>query len=200
MLEKFKILNHHTLTNTPHCILPDRGHKDLELNDPAISVMIDHRLEKAPLIDLNYPLDKAIWKMAEDNCSMLIIEDEDHGVAGLITAADLTSEKPIQYVKDTSKKRKELKVKHLMTPIKDIPAISIQDVLDAEIGDILSTLNDIGSEFIFVTTFEEGKTVIRGAFSARMIARSLKIFFNPSPAAKSFIDFTKALHSFEFTH
>ncbi len=47
---------------------------------------------------------------------------------------------------------------------------------------------------------ESNNTVIRGAFSARNIARALKIFFDPSPAARTFAEFTKALHGSVLTH
>lgn len=200
MLEKFKTLNFQSLSNTPHCVMPDRGHKDLSLDDPAIAVMTDHRIERAPLINADRSLDRAMRQMAEDNCSMLIINDGNEGIAGLVTSADITGEKPIQHSKDTGKKRSELMVRHLMTKVEDIPALTIQDVLDSKIGDILHTLNEIGSEYVLVTMSENGKTAIRGVFSARSIARSLKIFFDPSPAARTFAEFTKALHGTELTH
>jgi hypothetical protein len=47
---------------------------------------------------------------------------------------------------------------------------------------------------------ENGKTAIRGIFSARTIARSLNIFFDPSPAAKNFGEYAKALHGHSLTH
>jgi CBS domain containing-hemolysin-like protein len=200
MLEKFKTLNFQSLSNTPHCVMPDRGHKDLSLDDPAIAVMTDHRIERAPLINADRSLDRAMRQMAEDNCSMLIINDGNEGIAGLVTSADITGEKPIQHSKDTGKKRSELMVRHLMTKVEDIPALTIQDVLDSKIGDILHTLNEIGSEYVLVTMSENGNTAIRGVFSARSIARSLKIFFDPSPAARTFAEFTKALHGTELTH
>ena len=200
MLEKFKTLNFQSLSNTPHCVLPDRGHKDLSLDDPAIAVMTDHRIEKAPLINADRSLDRAMRQMAEDSCSMLIINNGEDGIAGLVTSADITGEKPIQYSKEAGKKRSELMVRHLMTKIEDIPALTIQDVLESKIGDILHTLNEIGSEYVLVTMIENGNTAIRGVFSARSIARSLKIFFDPSPAARTFAEFTKALHGTELTH
>lgn len=200
MLEKFKTLNFHSLSNTPHCVLPDRGHKELSLDDPAIAVMTDHRIEQAPLISTNRSLDRAMRQMAEQNCNMLMIDDGEGTIAGLVTSADITGEKPIQHSKLSGKKRSDLTVKHLMTKVEDIPALTIQDVLNSKIGDILHTLNEIGSEYVLVTMVENGQPAIRGVFSARSIARSLKIFFDPSPAARTFAEFTKALHGSELTH
>ena len=200
MLEKFKTLDFHSLSNTPHCVLPDRGHKDLSLDDPAIAVMTDHRIEGAHLINADRSLDRAKRQMAESHSSMLLINDGDEGIAGIVTSADISGEKSIKFSRDSGKKREDIKVRHLMTKVEDIPALSIQVVLDSKIGDVLHTLNEIGSEYVLVTMQEHGKSAIRGVFSARVIAHSLKIFFDPSPAARNFVDFTKALHQSELSH
>lgn len=200
MLEKFKTLNFHSLSNTPHCVLPDRGHKDLSLDDPAIAVMTDHRLQQAQLINAERSLDRAKRQMAESHSNMLLINDGEDGIAGIVTSADITGEKAILYAKNSGKKREDIHVRHLMTRVEDIPALTIQEVLDAKIGDVLHTLNEIGSEYVLVTMQEHGKAAIRGVFSARTIARSLKIFFDPSPAARTFAEFTKALHESDLTH
>lgn len=200
MLENYKSLAFKSLDDSAKCVVPDRGYKELSLEDPAIAVMTDHRIEKAPTTPSDRALDRAMKQMAEENCSMLLISDENDEIEGLITSADISGEKPIQYSKESGKKREDIRVRHLMTRIQDIPALSIQDVLDSKIGDILSTLNEIGSEYVLVTGKEQGDTAIRGVFSARSIARSLKIFFDPSPAARTFAEFTKALHGSELTH
>jgi CBS domain containing-hemolysin-like protein len=162
--------------------------------------MTDHRLESAPLINADRSLDRALRQMAEMKCNMLIINDGDEGVAGLVTSADISGEKPIEYSKQTGKKHDEIKVRHLMSKVEDIPALDIKDVIENKIGDVLHTLNEIGSEYILVTMNENGKTAIRGIFSARTIARSLNIFFDPSPAAKNFGEYAKALHGHSLTH
>ena len=87
-----------------------------------------------------------------------------------------------------------------MTAMDKLPSIEIRHVLNSSIGDVLHTLNDIGSEYMLVSSLQDGEPAIRGVFSARSIARSLKIFFNPSPGAKTFAEFTKALHGSVLTH
>jgi len=200
MLEKYHALKLQSLSSTPQSIAPDRGYKDLTMEDSAIAVMTDHRIEKAPTCLLDKSLDRAMKQMAEENCNMLLVIEEGGEILGLITSADISGEKPITYTQRSGKKRSELKVKHLMTKIQDIPSLSIKDVLESKIGDILRTLNEIGSEYVLVTMEENEGTFIRGVFSARSIARSLKIFFDPSPGARTFAEFTKALHGSQLTH
>ncbi len=200
MLEKFKTIKFNTMPSHAQCVEPDRGHKELTLQDPAISVMTDYRIKKAPLCHFQYSIDKAMKQMAEENCKMLLVIDDEQQVIGLITSADITGEKPIQYISKTSKPRNEIQVRHLMNNIKDIPALSIKDVLDSQIGDVLHTLNEIGSEYVMVIMDENKQAIIRGVFSAKSIARALKIFFEPNPGARTFAEFTKALHGSVLTH
>lgn len=200
MLEKFKTLSLSHLSDKPQSVGVDRSNKALSLDDNAISVLSDYRLEQAPHCHNDLSLDTAMRKMQKVGTNILLVCNDAQQIIGLISSADISGEKPIQYVKDTGKKRDQIKIKHLMTNIEDIPAISTQDAISAQIGDILSTLNSVASEYILVTTQEYNSTAIRGVFSARVIAKSLNIFFDPSPAAKSFMDYTKALHGTAMTH
>jgi predicted transcriptional regulator len=200
MLENYKTIKFSKLDTQPQTIVPDRGYKELNLDDSAISVMNDHRIEKAPTSNLKTSLDAASKKMANEKSSLLLVENNDGQIVGLISSADISGEKPIQFINDTKKKRDEIKIGHLMTSINDMPVLNIQDVLKAKIGDVLHTLNEIGSEYILVTTQEENETRIRGIFSARNIARSLNIFFSPSPGAKTFAEYSRALSESHQTH
>ncbi len=200
MLENYKTIKFSRLDTQPQPIIPDRGYKELTLDDSAISVMTDHRLEKAPICNTKSSLENASKKMANEKTNMLFVANADGQIVGLITSADISGEKPIQFVNETKRKRDEIKVGHLMNIIENMPVLDIQDVLQAKIGDVLHTLNDIGSEYILVTTKEGDNVSIRGVFSARQIARSLNIFFSPSPAAKTFADYSRALQESHQTH
>lgn len=200
MLENYKTIKFSKLNTQPQPITPDRGYKDLNLEDSAISVMTDHRLEKAPTCSIKTSLESASKKLANEKTSILLVTNTDDQVVGLISAADISGEKPIQFINETKKKRDEIKIGHLMTSIENMPALDIQDVLKSKIGDVLHTLNEIGSEYILVTTQNDNETCIRGIFSARTISRSLNIFFSPSPAAKTFVEYSRALSESHQTH
>jgi len=200
MLEHYKAISLTQLEQHPQSISPDRGHKELTLDDPAIAVLTDHRLEKVSMCRPEAHIDQAMVRMGRDNTSMLLVSSDQENIEGLITSADISGERSIQYIQSAGKKRDQVKVKHVMRRIEDLPCIAINDVLDARIGDILHTLNDIGSEYILVTMQEHDHVAIRGVFSSRHIAKALKIFFDPSPGARTFAEFTKALHSNAMTH
>ncbi|MFT5592755.1 MAG: putative transcriptional regulator [Oceanicoccus sp.] len=200
MLENYKTIKFRKLDTQPHSIVPDRGYKELNLEDSAISVMTDHRLEKAPVCRTTTSLESASKQMANEKTSMLLVENKKGQIVGLLSSADIAGEKPIQFINETKKKRSEIKVGHLMSNVENMPVLDIQDVLHSKIGDVLHTLNDIGSEYILVTTNNGAETCIRGIFSARHIARSLNIFFSPSPGAKTFAEYSRALSESHQTH
>ncbi len=200
MLEKFKSVTFAPLPERVACVEPDRGHKELDLDDPALSVMTDHRIEKAHRCLGDKSINRAMRQMAKENTNMLLVTDADGTVEGLITATDLSGEKPVQYTQQSGKKRDDIKVRHLMTPVNSIPSLTIHDVLESRIGDVLKTLDEIGSEFVLVSMMDNGTPAIRGVFSARNIAKALHIFFDPSPGARTFAEFTKALHGATWVH
>ncbi len=198
MLKKFKTIKFRSTPRNAKWVEPDRGFQQLTLEDAALAVMTDHRIEKAPVCHLGCPIDIAIKQMGKENCNMLLAEDKEGNIVGLITSIDISGEKAVQFTTDTSKKHSDVKVGHLMTKIQDIPALTIEDALTAQVGDILHTLNEIGSEYALVTMQESKQIAVRGVFSARNIAKELKIFFDPSPGARTFAEFTKALHGSSF--
>lgn len=200
MLEHYSSIKFSTLPTEPHCITPDRGHKELNLEDPAIAVMTDHRIDKAPSCGERASITRIMRKMAEENSNMLFVENNEQNIVGLITSPDITGEKPIKLQQNHQKHRDELVATDLMTPIDSIPVLHISDVIQAKIGDILHTLNETGSGYVLVSTEQDGQAAIRGVFNSQAIARSLKIFFDPSPAARTFADFTKALHHSTASH
>lgn len=193
MLEKFQNLRFTTIAENTQCVTPDRGHKQITLEDPALAVMTDHRIEKVHTCPLDRSLDRARKQMAEDHTSMLLITNDNDEVQGIITASDIAGEKAINYMREKGKTRDELKVKHLMTHREHLPALQMKDVLEARVGDVLHTLNDTGCGYVLVMSENKGTSQIRGLFSAQDIARELKIFFEPSPGARTFAEFTKAL-------
>lgn len=193
MLEKFQNLRFTTIAENTQCVTPDRGHKQLTLEDPAISVMTDHRIEKVHTCPLDRSLDRARKQMAEEHTSMLLVTNDMDEVQGIITANDIAGEKAINYMREQGKARDELKVKHLMTSRENLPALQIKDVLEARVGDVLHTLNDTGCGYVLVMSEHKGSSKIRGVFSAQDIARELKIFFEPSPGARTLAEFSKAL-------
>lgn len=200
MLKKYRSIRFNTLTQSPKCVTPDRGFKELTLDDPAIAVMTDHRLEQANTCLIDTSIDRALKRMTYEKNNILLATDTDDHILGLISSSDISGEKPVKYIQETGKTHDQIMVRHLMTYIEDIPSLTLQDVLDGSIGDVLFTLNEIGSGVALVTSLDQDNTVIRGILNAQAIARLLNIFFEPSPRAKSFADYTKALHGSVLTH
>lgn len=193
MLEEYEALKSFRMTKDTLCVDADRGFKEITLEHPAIAVMIDHRIEQAPVIRPYNSLEKAMKKMSDARSRVLMVVDEQSMVEGVISSSDIASERVIKHVEASGGDRSEVEVKDIMTPRSELGVLHIQDVLDAKVGDVLRTLNDLCVEHIFVTMLERNLPAVRGLFSATHIAHELKILLEPRPAARTFAELARAL-------
>ncbi len=194
MLEDFKALKSYRMDKDTVCVDPDRGFQEITLDHPAISVMIDHRIEQAPVIRPYNSLEKAMKKMSDARSRMLMVVDEHNVVEGLISSSDIASERVVKHLQDSGIDRSEVQVKDIMTPRSEMVVLHIQDVLEASVGEILRTMNDLCTEHMLVTMLNRDVPAVRGVFSATHIAHELKILFEPRPAARTFAELARALH------
>src|SRR5690349_6733527 len=72
--------------------LPER----VTLDDPALTVMTDLERVSAVLIRASDTIEEANRRMIQRGVRLLIVADNARAVAGLITANDILSEKPLQ--------------------------------------------------------------------------------------------------------
>jgi Mg2+/Co2+ transporter CorC len=194
MLEDFKPLKSYRMEIDTMCVNPDRGFQEITLDHPAISVMIDHRIEQAPVIRPYNSLEKAMKKMSDSRSRVLMVVDERSMVEGVIASSDIASERVIKHIQASGGDRSEVQVKDIMTPRSELAVLHVQDVLEASVGEVLQTLNNLCSEHILVTMLDRNSPAVRGLFSATHIAHELKILFEPRPAARTFAELARALH------
>jgi hypothetical protein len=125
---------------------------------------------------------------------MLLVEDLECLVMGLITANDLQGEKPMLFSQAAGIRHAEVLVRDIMIPISSIEAMDFNAVRHARVGDIIETLTQAGRQHALVIEKEEGhEEVIRGIFSTSQIGRQMGISINPSEKAQTFIELAKAI-------
>lgn len=89
MLEKFKTLSLSHLSDKPQSICVDRSDKALSLEDKAIRVLSDCRLEQAPHYHNGISLDNAIIRCKKVGTNLLLISNDAQQIIGLISSADI---------------------------------------------------------------------------------------------------------------
>lgn len=162
---------------------------------PAIAVMTDLRQVSAVTIGAEATLDDATRQMMARNVRLLLVVDEDQSVVGLITARDTQGERPIQWLHDRGGKYSDLRVNDLMIGAEDIDILDMKDVLRAEVGHIVATLETCRRQHALVAEQDPTtrRTIIRGIFSATQIGRQLGVAVRPFDVAQTFADISRAL-------
>ena len=164
-------------------------------NSPAIAVMTDLRQVSAATIGAEATLSDATRTMMARNVRLLLVVAADQSVVGLITARDTQGERPIQWLHDRGGKRTDLRVSDLMIRTEDIDMLDMKDVLHAEVGHIVASLEAWGRQHALVAERDAltGITRIRGIFSATQIGRQLGMAVQPFDVAVTFADIARAL-------
>ncbi len=181
-----------TTTSYGRPALPTTG--KVSKNSPAMQVMTD--LEKITAVttgpDVN--IDTANQQMITSKVRLLLVTDEQGQVIGLITATDILGERPMKYLQQRGGKHADILVRHIMTPWDQLDALDFRDVANARVGDIITTLTDVGRQHaLVITTAPDGTQSIRGIFSSTQISRQLGETIEISNKAKTFAEIEATL-------
>jgi len=153
---------------------------------PALHVMTDLARVAPATIRPQAPLAGANQFMITRGVRLLLVIDDQETVAGVITATDLLSERPMRVATERGLRRDELTVADVMTPAERVEVIAFADVEGARVGHVLETLRRAGRQHALVVDYDElprerpllppaRRTMVRGIFSLSQIARQLGV-------------------------
>ena len=169
---------------------PGEDWEGVRNDSPALEVMTDLRRIPAATIDPEAPVDAANRFMIRRAVRLLLVSDDERKVLGLITANDILGEKPVQFARERGTKRQEIRVRDVMTPREQLEVLHYEDLIHAEVGHIVATLQRAGRQHALVADMAgDGKTrAVRGIFSTSQIARQLGVAINTTEVAQTFAE------------
>lgn len=178
----------------PSQTLPDH----VTPTSPAVDVMTDLRLTSAVTVSPAKTVDDALQVMVHKGVRLLLVEDLEGKVMGLITSSDIQGEKPMRYSQESGVMHSEILVGDIMTPIQQIEVMKIEDVRASHVGDVVKTLTNVGRQHALVIEQYEGDegdtgVVIRGIFSTTQISRQLGVPIHPTEQAQTFVELEMAI-------
>jgi Mg2+/Co2+ transporter CorC len=95
-------------------------------------------------------------------------------VAGLLTASDILGEKPTRFLHSMGGTHADIMVRDVMTPQHELEVMKIEDVQNADVGQIVATLKKAGRQHgLVVSDRADGKQAVCGIFSITQIAKLL---------------------------
>jgi CBS domain-containing protein len=191
MPREYPVLEHHTSLAPSATVASPPPPSRLTLESPALEAMTDLRRIAAATVAPHRSINECNLIMIARGIRLLLVEDDQRAVVGVITATDLLGEKPVRFMQERRVRHHEILVSDLMTRSSSLETLDLQAVSHAQVGHIVATLKSVGRQHTFVT--DEGGRRICGIFSATEIARRLGVEVPTHEVAETFAQIEAAL-------
>ncbi|MFO1505299.1 MAG: CBS domain-containing protein [Steroidobacteraceae bacterium] len=143
--------------------------------DPALSVMTDFRERSSVTVADTDRIGAALEHMKHTGVRCAFAIDTRHRVVvGMITAYDITGERPMRHVRDVGGKHDEILVRDIMQPLAEVKVVDIGAIERATVASVARLLEESRLSHIPVMeTSANGERRLRGLLSAAKIKRLL---------------------------
>ena len=174
----------------PRQSLPER----VTAADPALAAMTDLSQVTAYTTELTTPLSRALDLMIKRGVRLLLVNDADRQVVGLITSRDIEGEKPARILAKAGGAWEDLLVADIMTLQPRLEVLLMEEVATARVGDIIATLRQAGRQHAMVVDADPktGKPAVRGLFSLSQIGLQLGLDIHPTQQPTTYADLQRA--------
>jgi CBS-domain-containing membrane protein len=187
-------LNPHQVPAGINLVSPERDpEKKTSESSPAISVMTDLRIIRPFQIETSASLEAINEKMIACGVRLLFVHDKQGNLAGLVTSNDILGEKPLLFATNNSCSRHDIEAKDMMTPIKKLEAIPLEEIEAATVADVVIALEESRRHHLLVLQKNDGRHCVRGIISITQVAHQLGKEVSPSQRACSFAQLNRAL-------
>lgn len=167
-----------TASNLQSLLGPSNEPWQVNLTDPAVSVMTDFRVRPMFKLSPDETIDAALEKMKIAGLRIaFVFEKGSENVLGMITAYDIMGEKPMRYIQDIRLNdhhvlRKDIKVGDLLEPVSAWVTATLHDVERATVQSVLVALQKSGRTHLpVIEPSTSGSPRLRGLFSSAKILR-----------------------------
>ncbi|NVK40844.1 MAG: CBS domain-containing protein [Oceanospirillaceae bacterium] len=183
-LKPVSLVDYNRLTN------PDS--ETLNLDSPASAIVTMFDQTRPLALELDVGIDDALLMMKKAHVRSVIVMDGKEQFKGIISVSDLESRKVLTIAQQLGQRRDELTIADVMIPRSKLSGLSLKQVEGSSIGDVLKTLQDVGTQHMLVVNPEE--QLICGIISASDIARKLHIPVAITERATSFREVVDVLY------
>ncbi len=197
MSKNFSALNSHPFKAGADISRPKQVlQQNVAMESPAVSVMTDLCSVSVINVRAKTTLEKANDKMIRYGVRMLLVMDEADKVTGILTATDVLGEKPVRFLQQMGGTHANILVSDVMTVQQELEVLKLEDVQNANVGNILATLRVSGRHHAMVVEEKaDGNQTVRGLFSVTQIARQLGVQIKTAEVAKIFAEIETSVNS-----
>lgn len=151
----------------------------LDLDSPAMAVITDFCREYPITVSPDLSIDDALNKMIRAGVRALLVIRENK-VIGLISSYDIQGERPIRFLQSSNClqdkcRHSDIHVSDIMTPCAELPAIPLNRLESAVVGDLVETFQRTDATHLLVTDIRplDGAVIVRGIVSRTRLQRHL---------------------------
>lgn len=156
---------------------------------PAIEVMTDLRKGYVLTIDKELQIDRASGFMSDLGIRFLIVTDNRQRLSGLLTLADILSEKPMRLIHERRLLHSEILAGDVMVAIDNLYIMELNEVSRTTAGKVFETLKGAGRQYaVVIDRLNDDHLQVSGVFSAAEIARRFGVEYHSLPVNRSFAD------------
>lgn len=171
-------------TSAVHGVEPSLN---LDVSDSATRLLNDFRNRKPAVLLAQLSVPEARQRMNLSDTAIKLVVNAAGDYVGVITVGALNSEQPLGLASRRGVKAKDILVQDIMIPITHLPAIHYRDLLEASVGELVSTFNDTHKPCLLVMDEDQDQDVaLRGMILAADLAAGLRISLDMQPRADSF--------------
>ena len=132
--------------------------------------------------------------MIKRGVRLLLVNNVDRQIIGLITSRDIEGEKPARILAKAGGAWEDLLVADIMTLQPRMEVLLMEEVAAARVGDIIATLRQADRQHALVVDAdpETGRPAVRGLFSLSQIGLQLGLDIHPTQQSTTYADLARA--------
>lgn len=190
LTHRFKPLSLSSMSDAPE--LPKVQRTALPA-DPALSLLTDLNLSPCVVASHHDGLSQTMHLMMRAGVRMVFVAGADGELVGMVTAEDLHGERPVVRASNRQVPHHELTLSDIMVPVTHWDTVDMGTVRTARLGDVAETMHQHGLRYLLVTQKKQGKTVLRGLFSAARLEMAMNTTIEPDLHSRSFAELEMVL-------
>src|SRR5487761_1962720 len=171
-----------TSSHIQEILEPSNEPWQVDLKDPALSVMTDFRVRAMFMLRPDETIDDALLKMKVAGLRIAFVKEKGSDkLLGAITSYDIMGEKPMRFLQsvgfsDKGITHKDIRVSDIMEHTKDWVVAELHEIEEANVQNVLEALQKKGKTHLPVLDIMTGQQPrLRGLFSSAKILRLTEI-------------------------
>jgi CBS domain-containing protein len=167
------VLHLKTLDKNSGATGPKNESWQVNLSDPAISVMTDFRERAFFKVDADEHIDEALKKMRHAGLrAAFVMEKHADKLLGMVTAYDIMGEKPLRFMQGSGAGHGDILVSDIMEGLGEMGTLDIRELEHATVQSVLDVLQKSGRTHLPVMEYASGEPPhLRGLISSSKVLR-----------------------------